>query len=225
MSPEQYDAWYHTSRGRWTGDAEWALLRTALEPAVGDSILDVGCGTGWFTRRAVDEGAYVTGLDIDEAALSFARRHCPANVRLVLGDATGLPFGDRTFDRVMSVTALCFVDDWSRALAEIVRVTRLRFAVGLLNRNSLLWIQKGRRGGTGAYRGAHWHTKAELNTAMAGITSYDVRYSFGVFLPDGGTMARIAERTLPQALALGSFIVLSGSVTPHEPSSNRRHLR
>ena len=62
----------------------------------------------------------------------------------------------------MSVTAQCFVPQLPKAVAEIVRVSRRRFALGLLNRNSLLWLQKGRRGGSGAYRRAHWHGSGDV---------------------------------------------------------------
>lgn len=216
VTPDQYDAWYDTPRGRWIGSAEWALLRSALELRADDSVLDVGCGTGWFTRRAAAEGASVVGLDLDESALQFARQHSPGQLQFLRGDATCLPFEDRSFDKVMSVTALCFVQQWLRAIAEIVRVGRLRFALGLLNRNSLLWLQKGRGDGLGAYRGAHWHTTAEIAAALRCLPVKDVQYSFGVFLPSGDAVAKMAERVLPSALPLGAFMAVSGA-TDHSP--------
>ncbi len=212
VTPERYDAWYDTPRGRWIGDVEWELLRSALELRSGDSLLDVGCGTGHFTRRAAAEGAQVVGLDLDERALEFARRHSPETVRFLHGDATCLPFEDRSFDNVMSVAALCFVPQWQEAVAEIVRVSRRRFALGLLNRNSLLWLQKGRGGGSGAYRGAHWHTAAEIAPVLKSLPVTDVRYAFGVFLPGGSAMARLAERALPATLPMGSFMAVFGQV-------------
>lgn len=90
VTPEQYDRWYDTPRGCWIGDVEWAVLRSALELRAGESLLDVGCGTGHFTRRAAAEGAQVVGLDIDERALEFARRHSTESVRFLHGDATRL---------------------------------------------------------------------------------------------------------------------------------------
>lgn len=174
-------------------------------------MLDVGCGTGWFTRRAAAEGARVVGMDLDESALEFARQRSPAQLEFLSGDATCLPFEDRSFDKVMSVTALCFVQQWPRAIAEIVRVSRGRFALGLLNRNSLLWLQKGRGEGLGAYRGAHWHTTDEIAAVLGSLPVTDVRHSFGVFLPEGGAVARMTERVLPSALPLGSFMAVSGA--------------
>ena len=212
VTPEQYDAWYYTPRGRWIGDVEWALLRSALELRPGDSLLDVGCGTGHFTRRAAAEGARVVGLDVDERELEFARRHSSQTVRFQRGDATCLPFEDRSFDKVMSVTALCFVPQWQKAIAEIVRVSRRRFTLGLLNRNSLLWLQKGRGSGSGAYRGAHWHSVAEIAPELRSLAVMDVHYSFGVFFPGGRAVARVIEQALPAVLPLGSFMAVSGAI-------------
>ena len=211
VTPEQYDAWYDTPRGRWIGDVEWALLRSALELRAGNSLLDVGCGTGHFTRRAEAEGAQVVGVDVDERALEFARRRSPETVRFLQGDATCLPFEDRSFDKVMSVAALCFVPQWQEAVAEIVRVSRRQFALGLLNRNSLLWLQKARGGGSGAYRRAHWHASSEVAAALGTLPLRDIRYSFGAFLPGGGSLARVAEGALPSTLPLGSFMAVTGA--------------
>ncbi|WP_163471070.1 class I SAM-dependent methyltransferase, partial [Klebsiella oxytoca] len=88
--------------------------------------------------------ARVVGLDVDAAALDFARDRGETRIEFLQGDARSLPFPDASFDKVMSVTALCFVRDWQRAVAEIVRGTRKRFAIGLLNRHSVLYLRKGR---------------------------------------------------------------------------------
>lgn len=213
MTPAAYDAWYDTPRGHWIGGVEWALLRAALDLRVGDALLDVGCGTGWFTRQAAAAGARVVGLDPDAQALAFARRRGPDALCFVRGDAVCLPFADRSFDKLMSVAALCFVPQWPRAAAEIVRVCRGRFALGLLNRHSLLWLQKGRAGGSGAYRGAHWHTAAELDGVLRGLPVTDLRCAFGVFLPGGGAgappagalaAAGAADRILPDGQRRGA---------------------
>lgn len=55
-----------------------------------------------------------------DAWLAFARRRSPEQIRFVQGDAVCLPFEDRSFEKVMSVTALCFVQQWPRAIAGIV---------------------------------------------------------------------------------------------------------
>jgi ubiquinone/menaquinone biosynthesis C-methylase UbiE len=74
MKPAQYDARYDSHRGRWIGEAEYHLLSDQLKPQAGDHVLDVGCGTGWFTRRfAARPGLHVTGIDVAPDWLEFAR--------------------------------------------------------------------------------------------------------------------------------------------------------
>ena len=210
MTPERYDAWYDTPRGRWIGNAEYGLVRSLLDLQPGGAVLDVGCGTGWFTRRVAGDGAQVVGLDRDAEALAFAGQHSAGRTSYVHGDATALPFADASFDAVMSVTALCFVEQWPRALPEIVRVSRRRLVLGLLNRHSLLWLGKGRQGGSGAYHGAHWHTRAEIDDALRTLPVRNVQYRYGVFLPSGSGVARALERALPSALPLGAFMAVAG---------------
>ena len=210
MNAADYDAWYDTPRGRWVGDAECRMLLRAVEPRQGESLLDVGCGTGWFTRRMAQlPGVQVTGLDINADWLAYARE-CDAASDYIEGDALALPFADSCFDGVVSIAALCFTADWRRAVGEVVRVSRGRFAIGMLNRRSLLWREKGRNGGSGAYRGACWVTPEELRDSVAGLPVTDVRVSSAVFLPSGSLLARAVECLLPAHLAIGGLVVLSG---------------
>ncbi|GBL46094.1 methyltransferase type 11 [Sulfuriferula multivorans] len=56
MQAAEYDAWYQTPRGRWVGETESDLLRRMLGPQSAESLLDVGCGTG-FSPVGLREGA------------------------------------------------------------------------------------------------------------------------------------------------------------------------
>lgn len=212
MSAAAYDAWYDTPRGRWIGETEYRLIRSLLDLGPGATVLDVGCGTGWFTRRFAADGIAVTGLDKDPQALEFARRHSADRITYVGGDACALPFADAAFDAVVSVAALCFVEAWQTALAEVARVSGQGFAIGLLNRHSLLWLDKGRDGGRGAYRGAHWHTRGELEATLRNLPVRPARYRYGVMLPSGAGVAQWLERWLPATLPLGSFLAVGARV-------------
>ena len=210
MKPAEYDAWYDTPRGSWIGETENRLLLCRLEPQAGEQLLDVGCGTGWFTRRLAGQpGIGVTGIDINTEWLEFARSR-DRHSSYLRANALCLPFADSSFDRVISVTALCFIADWPRAIGEIVRVCRRRFVIALLNRRSLLWRQKGRDGGVGAYRGAHWHTAQEIRRVLDALPVGRVSARSAVFLPSGSGAARLVERCLPTAFPFGGFLVVAG---------------
>ena len=167
MTPAAYDAWYRTPRGAWIGETEFRLLRTLLQPELSASVIDVGCGTGYFTRRLARTGLLATGIDSDTTAIHYAETQTAAGEQYLVGDARALPFPDAHFDYGVAITSLCFIPDQARALAELARVTRKGIALGLLNRHSLLYREKGRHVGQGAYRGAHWHTPREVRRLFA----------------------------------------------------------
>lgn len=181
-----------------------------LRPSAGESLLDIGCGTGYFTRRFANEcGVAAMGLDPNAGWLDFARAHAAAGEGYLGGVAQALPFPDRSFDLTLSVTALCFVPDERRALAEMLRVTRRRFAIGLLNRKSLLY---GEKAGRGAYQGAHWHTQAEIRALFEGLAVRGLQLRSAVFLPSGSMLARAAEPLLPPGWLRGAMIAIAGEV-------------
>ena len=210
MNPADYDAWYATPRGRWIGETEYALASRLLAPQAGDSLLDVGCGTGWFTRRAAADDLVATGLDPNPDWLDYARAHSSPALSWVEGDARNLPFPDASFDHVLSIAALCFVVDERQAVAEAVRVARRRFAIGWLNRSSLLYRQKGRDGGSGAYRGARWHTAREVRTLFSGLPVRNLKLRSAIYLPSGTAGATWLERSVPKLLPWGGMLLVAG---------------
>jgi SAM-dependent methyltransferase len=226
MDAADYDAWYRTPRGTWIGEVEFRLLQRMLHPVDGESLLDVGCGTGYFTRRFANAAELqVVGIDPNRAWLDFARSHRASDEAYCTGRAERLPFADRSFDCTVSVTALCFVDDPRAAVSEILRVTRKRFVIGLLNRRSLLFRDKGRGGGSGAYRGARWHTGSELRALSAGMPADRLTLRSGIFVPNGGMLARAIERLTPTGLLVGAFIVVAGDVLPMSDRGGRSGAR
>ncbi len=226
MHAEEYEAWYATARGRWVAETEYASLKDRLAPRPGEILLDVGCGTGQFTRRFASEGALnVLGLDPNMAWLKFAATKRTDGERFIAGDAIALPFADHSVDITVSVTALCFIGDQRRAVSELVRVTRRRFAVGLLNRYSPLYLKKGRHGGMGAYRGAHWHTAAEAKALFAGQPVRNLHAQTALASTSGGRLAHALESLLPAAWPWGAFLIVSGDIAPADVSAVKRQTQ
>jgi SAM-dependent methyltransferase len=211
--PESYEAWYDSPRGRWIGGVEHTLLVSLLRPEPGCSLLDIGCGTGHFARLfAGDIRGPVIGVDPNEEWLAYAHTHAAHGERYVAGRVESLPFPDRSFDFTVSVTALCFVARQRQALRELIRVTRRRFVLGLLNRRSLLYLKKGRGEGAGGYRGAHWHRPAEIRALFASLPVDNLRLRAAIVLPGGTVFARMVERCWPRKVLLGGFLAVTGDL-------------
>jgi SAM-dependent methyltransferase len=121
--------------------AQWApVLTAAAGVRTGQAVLDVGCGTGVLARTAADlvgPSGSVTGLDLNEAMLTVARRTRP-DLTWRQGSADALPFEDGSFDVVLSQMALMFFPDHARAVAEMARAAAPGGTVGVLVPSELL---------------------------------------------------------------------------------------
>lgn len=104
------------------------------------------------------------------------------------------------------------MDDPRPGIAEMLRVSRRRFAVAPLNRQSALYSEKGREGGKGAYRGARWYTPAEIGSLLIGLPAARLTIRTAVFDARAGWPARAAEALLPNLLPWGAMIVIAGEV-------------
>jgi SAM-dependent methyltransferase len=107
---------------------ESVLARALRENAVelrGRDVLDVGCGTGFFTAWYLAHGAHVTGLDIAPTSIErLTARHPEA--RFVLADVSeSAPAG--TFDVVNAFDVLYHITDdarWEQAVRHLARAVR-----------------------------------------------------------------------------------------------------
>ena len=222
LNPSEYEAWYQTARGSWIAGREFDLMRRLLDAPAGATLLDVGCGTGHFSRRFAAAGLRVAGLDPDPAMLGHARGH-GGGVSYRLGTGTGLSFGDNAHDYVTAVTSLCFIADPERALREMWRVARRAVLLGLLNRRSLLYRQKR---GRGAYRGARWDTSAEVRRWARQLEPAPrVTARSAIFIPGGGAFARAAETVLPGVLPWGAFLAVVLRKSDHGELISENKLR
>jgi S-adenosylmethionine-diacylgycerolhomoserine-N-methlytransferase len=102
-------------------------LVNGLSVAPGESVLEVGCGTGrnlaLVARRY--PAARLFGLDISAEMLKNAARNAPT-ARLVQGDATRFDpaqlVGEGSFDRVFMSYTLSMIPDWTGALDQAARL-------------------------------------------------------------------------------------------------------
>ncbi|AMY07054.1 Malonyl-CoA O-methyltransferase BioC [Luteitalea pratensis] len=104
---------------------EHCVLR--LDPQPIERVLDLSTGTGWTSRLVARRGATVVGADIAEDLLEAARARAIADgldIEYRLADAERMPFGDGTFDAVVSTFGVMFAANPEAAASELARVVR-----------------------------------------------------------------------------------------------------
>ncbi|MGB7305715.1 MAG: methyltransferase domain-containing protein [Burkholderiaceae bacterium] len=111
------------------GDASTRALAEAAGINSQSRVLDIGCGLGGPALfLAQNYQCHVTGLDlvdvnIDGAIKRASQRGLQDRTDWYVGDATALPFAEKSFNTVWGLDAWCHVDDKTRLIAECVRVT------------------------------------------------------------------------------------------------------
>ena len=91
------------------------------------SVLEIGCGRGYWLREFVKWGARpenVTGIDLLMDRVVQARELCPPSLRVHCGSAAQLPFSAESFDIVLQATVFTSILD--RELQQLVAAEMLR---------------------------------------------------------------------------------------------------
>lgn len=123
---------YELQMGRWSRRLAGPFL-DFVGSANGESVLDVGCGTGSLTFALKErcEPKQLRAVDFSPVYIEHAvRQNYDPRIAFEVGDACALAFPDRTFDRVLSLLMLHFVPKADQAVAEMRRVARPGAVVG-----------------------------------------------------------------------------------------------
>ncbi|MCX6269035.1 MAG: class I SAM-dependent methyltransferase [Bacteroidetes bacterium] len=108
------------------GKVRWkrrvGMLTSSIMP--GMAVLELGCGTGYFTKEILSTGAIITAIDISPDLLDIARKNISAsNLTFYLENAYSMSFHDMSFDFVIGSSVLHHLDI-RKALGEIYRVLK-----------------------------------------------------------------------------------------------------
>jgi ubiquinone/menaquinone biosynthesis C-methylase UbiE len=100
--------------------ARYAFARRYAE---GCRVLDAGCGTGYGSAELAQSATEVSGLDISEEAIEFARANYPIpNLRFVVSSCGGMPFPNHAFDLIVAFEVIEHLADHRPFLHECARV-------------------------------------------------------------------------------------------------------
>ncbi len=106
-------------------------------------VLSVGCGPAIIETGLAEHGFNVTGLDISEEALAQA----PDGIRTVAGSAENMYFADSSFDAVIYVASMQFIEKYREAVKQTFRVLKPggKLLAMLLNPESEFFKEKTRK--------------------------------------------------------------------------------
>jgi SAM-dependent methyltransferase len=173
-------------------------LCEALDLRAGQTVLDVAAGNGNVTLAAARRWCDVMSTDYVPSLLERGRARAAADgltVSFKEADAEALPFGDASFDAVVSTFGVMFTPNQDQAAAELLRVCKSRGKIGLAN-----WTPEGFIGQmfktigkhlpppAGAKSPALWGTRGRLTemfgTGAASISAEPRHFAFRYRSPD-----------------------------------------
>lgn len=152
---QEFNQWAAAGRGDEMEDHHSDITNQTLElmhiqPT--DRILDLGCGTGWASRRMARQATNgeIVGLDVADEMLRRAEQTSTEfkNIRYVWGSAEKIPAKDGAFSKVLSVESFYYYADQGKALDELLRVMAPKAKLFILinlykdNHYSLRWVSE-----------------------------------------------------------------------------------
>ncbi|MFX0560374.1 class I SAM-dependent methyltransferase [Tepidibacillus infernus] len=184
---KDYDTWYQTKLGNFVDRVEKELIESLASPKQGEKVLDIGSGTGTYSLWLARKGLNVIAIDQSVEMMKVAKEKAEAEKLSIdwnLGDAHYLPFLGNSFDLVISVTAIEFMDQPQLVLREAMRVLKPngRLVVGLLTKKSPwgeLYRQKAIEDPNNLFAKAHLYTEKELEDLLP----YPLTIKKGLYLP------------------------------------------
>lgn len=103
------------------GAPEWPALQAMLPPVPGLKVVDLGCGYGWFSRWAQEQGAeQVLGLDVSQKMLARAKEMTSSSaITYGIADLEKLDLPNAAFDLAYSSLAFHYIVDLKGLFARI----------------------------------------------------------------------------------------------------------
>ncbi|MBX5453068.1 MAG: class I SAM-dependent methyltransferase [Acidobacteriia bacterium] len=236
LGPEIYAGWRASDIGVITERLERALILKLAGEVRGKKVLDVGCGDGDLALALWQQGALPTGVDLSTEMLATARARAEAKaaeIGFVLAATERLPFGAATFDLVLAVTVLCFIEDAAPVFREMARVLRPggKLVVGELGKWSSWALARRVRAwcGSALWARARFRSRRELIglAQQAGLEVETIRGA--IYYPRVRVLARLCARwdaALGRLTTFGAaFLALAARKTAAERAGGEWAMR
>jgi len=136
---DSYDSWYNSTIGSMYDRLEKkAFDKLLTNYDGGKQLLEIGCGTGHWSRFFSEKGFEVTGIDISEEMIKTANRKNIPRCHLQVADGQSLSFFDNSFDIAAAITTLEFSENPERIISEMARCVKPKgkLLFGVLNSSS-----------------------------------------------------------------------------------------
>ncbi len=176
------------------------------------TFLDAGCGTGLFTKVAVQRGATITAIDIAPKLVELTKKKNPT-VTGIEASLLELPFPDNSFDYVISSDVIEHTTDPYAATKELIRVLKPNGKICITVPNRTFWFFSVKIANTFKLRNyqgfENWvHYKKYRNFLIANniqINSYKGIHLFPFLVPSLNPLLHKIDKKVDKSL--GKFMV------------------
>ena len=194
---DAYENWFEENEHVFQSE----LLALKQVVPKGKKGLEIGVGSGIFAEILKIE----YGIDPSKNMLKYARQR---NIKVVQGYAEELPYPDKSFDFVVFITSICFINNPAKALEEAYRVLRNNgnIIIAFIDKDSPPGrIMSGNKQKSKFYQSAHFYSVAEISSLMES-NNFEVNQIFQ-------TVTDLKIKQIEQATegyGKGCFVVIKG---------------
>lgn len=157
-----------------------------LRPSAQDTILDIGCGIGYFFFLLKDKGYSVIGMDSDVSSLKTARSY--QNGKFICADIRNLPFKNESFTVLLASEVLEHLPSEGAAVAELYRtlakngmlLVTVPCSEGLLSFSPFRLLGHNKKGPEFHYRSGYTKNRLCSLLEMGGFTIEKYAYCTGI---------------------------------------------
>lgn len=192
---EEYDEWFVRNKDKY--EAELRALRCFI-PANGCG-LEVGVGSGKFAGPL----GIKTGVEPSHKMADKARK---LDIHVLSGIAEDLPVPNNSFDFVLMITTICFVDDLKKTFQEAFRVLKKEgfIVIGFIDKDSELGnLYRANKDKSHFYSIAEFFSTEEVLACLS-------EAGFGTFETKQTIFSGYNSQQILDGFGTGSFVVIKG---------------